>query len=229
MSKRGFFITLEGPEGSGKSSQARALVRLLKRRGRRVTFVRDPGSTALGRSLRRVLLHASGELPPLAEALLFIGGRVALVEERIAPALAQGRVVICDRFHDSTVAYQGFGGGLDARWLDRLGRRAIGGRMPQLTVLLDVPVARGFARLRRRHDRMERKTRQFHERVRSGYLKLAKREPRRFIVIDASRSPRDVERQIESAVFSRMKALTPNSELPRPDPACRGGRTPNCI
>jgi dTMP kinase len=201
---KGFFITLEGPEGSGKSSQARTLVRTLRRAGWRVIFLRDPGSTALGRSLRRVLLHAPAELSPLAEALLFIGGRVALVEERIAPALVQGRIVVCDRFHDSTLAYQGFGGGLDARWLDRVGRRAIGGRMPNLTVLLDVPVARGFARLRRRHDRMERKARQFHERVRSGYLTLAKREPRRFVVVDASRSHRDVKRQVEAAVFRRI-------------------------
>ena len=215
---KGFFITLEGPEGSGKSSQAKALVRLLTRRGRRVTFVRDPGSTALGRALRRVLLHAPAELSPLAEALLFIGGRVALVEERIAPALARGRVVVCDRFHDSTVAYQGFGGGLDARWLDTLGRHAIGGRMPRLTVLLDVPVARGFARLRRRHDRMERKTRRFHERVRAGYRTLARREPKRFVVVDASRSHREVKRQIEAAVLRRIKVLTPNSAL----------RTPNC-
>ena len=217
--KRGVFITLEGPEGSGKSSQARALVRTLRRNGRKVTFLRDPGSTALGRALRRALLHTSAELSPLAEALLFIGGRVALVEERVAPALAQGRVVVCDRFHDSTIAYQGFGGGLDAAWLDRLGRRAIGGVMPGLTVLLDVPVERGFARLRRRHDRMERKARSFHQRVRTGYFRLAKREPHRFVVVDASRSHRDVRRQIESAVFSRIKVLAPN-----PEP-----RTPNRI
>ena len=140
MSKRGLFITLEGPEGSGKSSQARALVRALKRRGRRVTFVRDPGSTALGRALRQALLHTDAPLTPLAEALLFIGGRVALVEERVRPALAKDRTVVCDRYHDSTVAYQGYGGGLDPTWLDRVGRRAIGNLMPSKTVILDVPV-----------------------------------------------------------------------------------------
>ena len=210
MKTKKLFITFEGPEGSGKSSQARSLVRTLRRAGRRVTFLRDPGSTALGRALRRALLHMSTELSSLAEALLFIGGRVALVEERVAPALARGRVVVCDRFHDSTIAYQGVGGRLDAAWLDRLGRRAIGGIMPDLTVLLDVPVERGFARLRRPHDRMERKTRAFHERVRTGYLKLAKREPRRFVVVDASGSPRDVRREIESALFSRIKVLAPH-------------------
>ena len=203
---RGFFVTLEGPEGSGKSSQARALVAALRRTGWRVTFVRDPGSTPLGRALRRALLHTATPLSPLAEALLFIGGRVALVEERIAPALARGRVVVCDRFHDSTIAYQGFGGGLNPAWLDRLGRRAIGGLMPKLTVLLDVPVARGFTRLRRPHDRMERKTRQFHRRVRARYLTLAKREPRRFVVINADRPSQMVRRDVERAVLRLMSA-----------------------
>ncbi|OGX29255.1 MAG: dTMP kinase [Omnitrophica WOR_2 bacterium RIFCSPHIGHO2_02_FULL_67_20] len=217
--RHGFFITLEGPEGSGKSSQARSLVRTLQRNGRKVTFLRDPGSTALGRALRRALLHTSAELSPLAEALLFIGGRVALVEERVAPALARGRVVVCDRFHDSTIAYQGYGGGVDPAWLDRLGRRAIGGIVPDLTVLLDVPVERGFARLRRRHDRMERKTRRFHHRVRAGYLKLAKCDPRRFVVVDASRSPRAVQRQIELIVLRRIRVLAPS-----PEPQAPSGR-----
>ena len=210
------FITFEGPEGSGKSSQVRALVKQLRRGGRRAVFLRDPGSTALGRSLRRALLHTATPLSPLAEALLFIGGRVALVDERIKPALAQGRVVVCDRFHDSTIAYQGFGGGLDPVWLDRLGRRAIGGLMPNLTVLLDLSVEQGFARLRRPRDRMERKQRDFHRRVRAGFLALAKREPRRFAVVDASPSPVEVKRQIESVVFGRLKALAPSPQPTAP-------------
>ncbi|MBI4342966.1 MAG: dTMP kinase [Candidatus Omnitrophica bacterium] len=204
MARRGVFITLEGPEGSGKSSQARWLVQRLRRAGHRVTLVRDPGSTALGRSLRRALLHTSAELSPLAEALLFIGGRVQLVEERIRPALAKGRVVVCDRFHDSTVAYQGFGGQLDVPWLDRVGRAAIRRVMPDVTVLLDVPTAVGFARLRRSRDRMERKALAFHRRVRAGFLRLAKREPKRFVVIDASQPAAAVRREIEMIVSSEF-------------------------
>lgn len=204
MSRRGFFITLEGPEGSGKSSQGRWLVQALRRKGYAVVFLRDPGSTSLGRRLRRVLLHASMPLSPLAEALLFIGGRVQLVEQLIRPALAKGYVVVCDRFHDSTVAYQGFGGGLDVAWLDRLGRSAIHGVLPRLTILLDIPTAVGFRRLQRRRDRMERKTRLFHQRVRSGYLRLARREPRRFVVIDASRSSEEVRREIQQVVTQRL-------------------------
>jgi dTMP kinase len=202
---KGFFITLEGPEGSGKSSQARRLVAALRRRGHRVTFLRDPGSTALGRALRRVLLRTAGPISPLQEALLFIGGRAALVEERLRPALRRRRVVVCDRFHDSTMAYQGFGGELDVPRLNRIGRRAIGGVMPSLTLLLDLPVERGFARLSRARDRMERKALAFHRRVRRGYLALARREPGRFVVINALRSPGTVRSRIEQAVLKRLE------------------------
>ena len=198
---RGFFITFEGPEGSGKSSQARWLVATLRRRGFRGVTLRDPGSTALGRALRRTLLHTSTSLSPLAEALLFIGGRVQLVEEKIRPALAKGHIVVCDRFHDSTMAYQGIGGRLDVAWLDRLGRAAIHGTMPALTILLDVPTSRGFARLHRARDRMERKAAVFHRRVRAGFLRLAAREPRRFVIVDASKSPREVRMHIEGIVM----------------------------
>ena len=202
---RGCFITVEGPEGSGKSSQARWLVRMLRRRGCAVVFLRDPGSTALGRSLRRALLHASVSLSPLTEALLFIGGRVQLVEERIVPALRKGQIVVCDRFHDSTIAYQGYGGGVDDPWLDRLGRTAIRGVMPSLTILLDVPPRVGFARLRRSLDRMERKDRAFHQRVRAGYRRSAKREPKRFVVIDATRPTPEVRQQVLSVVSRRFR------------------------
>lgn len=204
MSHRGFFITLEGPEGSGKTSQARWLVRTLRRRGYSVGFATDPGSTALGRQLRRVLLHTTTPFFPMAEALLFIGGRVALVEERIQPALSKGQIVVCDRFHDATVVYQGFGGGLDVPWLNRVGRHAIHGVMPQLTILLDLPTHQGFARLHRARDRMERKAIDFHRRVRHGYLQLAKREPRRFIVVDAAQPAPQIQRQIQRIVLRRL-------------------------
>ena len=201
MPRRGFFITLEGPEGSGKSSQGRWLAQQLRKAGCRVTFLRDPGSTPLGQALRRALLHTSAALSPLAEALLFIGGRVALVEERIRPALAKHHVVICDRFHDSTMVYQCVGGGVNMSMLQRIGRQAISGVMPSLTLLLDVPTARGFARLHRSRDRMERKGSVFHRRVRVGYLALARREPRRFAIIDASQPPQMVRAEIERIVI----------------------------
>ena len=210
--RRGVFITFEGPEGSGKSSQARRLVRWLGQRGYPAVFVRDPGSTSLGRALRRVLLHAPLiAISPLAEALLFIGARVQLVEERIRPALANGRLVVCDRFHDATLAYQGYGGGVDVEWLDRVGRQAIRGVVPQVTLLLDVPTSLGFRRLRRRRrrDRMEEKAAAFHRRVRAGYRRLAARWPKRVILIDASQRPDVVQTHIRRAILRRLNRITP--------------------
>jgi dTMP kinase len=202
--KTGFFITLEGPEGSGKSSQCRRLVRWLRRRGLKVLFVRDPGSTALGRALRRVLLHAEFSPSPLMEALLFIGGRVQLVEELISPALRKGRVVVCDRFHDSTVVYQGYAGGLDVGWLDAHGRRAVGNVMPKLTLALDISPKKGLARLRRSRDRMESKALEFHRRVHAGYRAIARREPGRVKRIDASVSEEAVWEQVERIVEGKL-------------------------
>ena len=206
MSKRGFFITLEGPEGSGKSSQAKRLVQALRREGHTVVFVSDPGSTNLGRRLRTVLLHDVRQQPsPFAEALLFIAGRIQLVEERIRPALRKGCVVVCDRFHDSTIAYQGCGGGLNIAWLDRLGRQAIGGLMPDLTILLDVPAAVGLTRVTHRKDRMEQKAMAFHRRVRQGYRRMAKRQSRRFVVVDATRPKAHIGHQVLDVVLQRLK------------------------
>ncbi len=203
--RKGFFITLEGPEGSGKSSQGRWLVRRLRRAGYAVVGLRDPGSTNLGRALRRILLHRKEDMSALMEALLFIGARVQLVEEHIQPALEQGKIVVCDRFHDSTVAYQGFGAGLDVNWLDALGRRAIRDITPTLTLLLDLPTEQGFKRLRHSHDRMERKTRAFHRSVRQGYLQLAKREPKRFMIINAAQPASQVRAQLEEVVLKYLK------------------------
>ena len=205
MTRAGFFVTFEGPEGSGKSSQAKRLVRALRARRKSVVFICDPGSTPLGRRLRQTLLHdGSNRFSPLAEAMLFLAGRLQLIQARIRPALQRGAIVVCDRFHDSTVAYQGFGGRVDVHWLDQLGRAVIDGILPDLTVLLDVPTAVGFARVGRQRDRMEQKARAFHKRVRTGYRQLAQREPQRFVVVDGTQPKAEIARQILHLVLARL-------------------------
>ncbi len=204
MAKRGFFITLEGPEGSGKSSQCRLLAQALKDSGRKVATACDPGSTDLGQALRQLLLHSRRRISPMAEAMLFFAARVQLVQEYVRPALAKGKIIIVDRYHDSTVAYQGFGAGVDVECLERLGRSAVEGVMPDLTILLDLPVNEGFLRLKRSKDRMEKKARALHERVRRGYRALARRDPKRIVMVPASGTQEAIAKRIFAVVSERL-------------------------
>lgn len=203
---RGTFITLEGPEGGGKSTQLQRLAEMLRAEGREVVTVREPGGTPTGEAIRGILQHDhAGESPsPACEVLLFIASRAQLVSGVIRPALARGAVVLCDRFADSTLAYQGYGRGFDVEALRQLNAFAIAECVPDLTLVLDLPVTEGRTRLAGRHaaggegpDRMEREAIEFHERVRAGYLELARAEPNRFRVIPANRS---VEQVAESIV-----------------------------
>ena len=190
----GLFITLEGGEGAGKSVQSNALLQRLEERGVTAVLTREPGGTPLGERLRDIVLGLAGSgdspLHALTETFLFIAARAELVERVIAPAITRGDVVVCDRFADSTVAYQGFGRGVEAKVIERLNDIATAGLRPKLTVLLDLPVEEGLARARAAGtaDRFEREEVAFHERVRGGYLTLAEREPDRWLVVDASQS-----------------------------------------
>jgi len=205
MKPRGKFITLEGPEGSGKSTHARTLVAQLQAGGRSVITTREPGGTPLGEAVRRLLQHDEGGEGMAAEAelFLFMASRAQLVRQVIEPALANGACVVCDRFADSTTAYQGYARGCDVEKILALNDLATGGLAPDLTILLDVDVQAGFERLRRRNlrhgvekDRIERETLCFHERVRSGYLELARRWPERIRVVDAARDEAAVQADI---------------------------------
>ena len=197
MSRRGLFITFEGTEGGGKSTQARLLAAWLRRQGRRVITLREPGDTPLGERLRRLLLSPStGSVSARAEAFLYMAARAQLVDAVIAPALTRSLVVVCDRFLDATLAYQGYGSGLDVASLRQLGRVATRGLEPNVTFLLDLPSSAGLRRIAGPKDRIERRAAAFHERVRRGYLALARQAPRRFCVLDARQDRATIQRRI---------------------------------
>jgi dTMP kinase len=186
---RGKFITFEGPEGGGKTTQARRLVERLQAARRKVVYTREPGGTPTGEAIREILQHnKAGEAPcPETEVLLFAASRAQLVRYVIVPALERGDWVVCDRFADSTTAYQGYGRGFSVEQMIAINEFAIDGAQPDLTLLLDLPVSDGFARLAQRggvKDRIEREALDFHERVRAGYLELARRWPARFRIVD---------------------------------------------
>ena len=202
------FITLEGPEGAGKTTQLRALADYLRGCGYDVVTTREPGGTAIGDQIRHVLHDtANVAMSPTAEVLLYAASRAQLVAEVIQPALAAGRVVLCDRYADSTMAYQGYGRGLDRDALAALTAVATGGLRPDLTLLLDLDVARGLARRRDEGEEMNRldlETIEFHRRVRAGYLALAAAEPARWRLIDADRPPAAIQDDLRRLVLERL-------------------------
>lgn len=187
---RGLFVTLEGGEGSGKTTQGRLLAEWLAAAGIAVTVAREPGGTDLGERLRALLLDpAVAEILPDAEMLLFAAARAQAVRQVIAPALRRGEMVICDRYVDSSFVYQGCAMGVEPDFIRLVNDRATGGLRPDLTLLFDVPRATGVIRRQGAgRDRIERRSEAYHQSVRDGYLALAAAEPNRFVIIDASRS-----------------------------------------
>ena len=226
-SRRGWFITFEGPEGAGKTTQAERLRAALAAGGRPVKLVREPGGTRAGERIRRLLLlETDGDgaaLGTRADALLFNAARAQLVEEVIEPALAAGTTVISTRFADSTIAYQGFGAGLDLDELRSLERFATGGLRPDLTILLDVPVELGLGRKAGEETRFEAAfDHAFHERVRQGFLALAADEPERFAVVDG-RLPADAVSAAIDAAVERLVDATGRPARCAGAPANPGG------
>ena len=196
------FITFEGGEGCGKSTQARALYKHVSRKGLPVVLSQEPGGTPLGKELRRHLKRTEGtEISPLAELFLFAASRAQLVEKVIIPSLESGAIVICDRYSDSTTAYQGYGRGLDLDTVQTINTTATGGISPDLVILLDLPVEIGLSRKGAiKGARFEREEIAFHQRVRNGFLRMAKTDPERWLVIDAGVSRSEVSRIIRDKV-----------------------------
>jgi dTMP kinase len=206
----GVFISFEGPEGAGKSTQTKLLQSALERAGYGVTLTREPGGTLLGDAVRGVvLLNLDLEVSPLAEFLLYSASRAQLVRDVITPALQARHVVICDRYADSSLAYQGYGRRLNLEFLREVTWEATGGLSPHITVLLDLEPAEGLRRasVRGQKDRLEMADLNFHERVRNGFLELAHMEPERFLIVDATQAPEVIHEQILSAVAGSLLGI----------------------
>ncbi|HBG04647.1 MAG: dTMP kinase [Geobacteraceae bacterium GWC2_58_44] len=214
----GFFITFEGIEGCGKTTQLRLLKERLEAAGEKVTSTREPGGCPVADQMRAILLDAQNSaITPLAELLLYAAARAQHVQEVIVPALERGEIVLCDRFTDATIAYQGHGRGLDLETIAQLNRLATGGVEPKLTLLIDCPVqvglSRALARIEAgsgaREERFELESVRFHERVRDGYLALARAYPERFVVIDGSGDVAQTEKRLIEALSTRIPVRDP--------------------
>ena len=206
----GTFVTFEGGEGTGKSTQIKLLAEKLQAAGLSVRVLREPGGTVVGEAVRRILLDPDhAELGVSAEILLYEASRAQLVDQVIRPALAAGEIVLCDRFYDSTTAYQGYARGIDLTRISELNRAATGGLIPDRTIVLDIDPAVGLARATAESaDRLESEDLAFHRRVRDGFLAIAAEEPARVRVIDAGGQPEQVADRVTDALKD-LPALAP--------------------
>ena len=202
------FITLEGPEGSGKTSHIPYLVRYLREKGYTVFPTREPGGTSIGEQIREVIHNLKNvEMHPRTETLLYQAARAQIVEQVIKPRLTEGKIVISDRYYDSTIAYQGYGHQQDLDQVRALVKYATGGLVPDLTVLLDVDVEVGLARKKKNGaewNRMDAHEIEFYQRVRAGYLEMAKQESSRWVVVDAGREWQAVQEELRKVIEERL-------------------------
>ena len=206
--KRGFFLSFEGIEGCGKTTQIKGLARRLRGLGYLVVETREPGGFPIGEQIRTLLLDPENQgMDPRCELLLFLAVRAQHAAEIIRPALDKGAVVLCDRFTDATVAYQGYGRRLGAALVARLNRFATSGMLPDLTIFLDVPVALGLTRKKKTGylDRLDRESERFHKAVRNGYVRIAKQNPRRVRVVNGAEAVDEVARAIDRIVQHRLR------------------------
>lgn len=195
MSK-GLFITFEGADGCGKTTQLMLLAKYLKAQGREVVVTREPGARGLGEKIREILLNYDGEVSSRAEAFMFLADRAQHIDVIVNPAIKSGKIVLCDRHTDSSVAYQGYGRRLDIDEIKRLNSIATNGKKPDMTLIFDIDVETSMARVGDMKDRMESAGIEFFNRVRNGYLEIAKQEPNRVKVLDASKSIEEIHKNV---------------------------------
>jgi dTMP kinase len=218
----GFFVTLEGPEGSGKSTQSRMLAEHLESLGEDVLHTREPGGTAIGDQIREILHSlANTAMAPRAELLLYNAARAQIVAEVIRPALEAGRIVLSDRYADSTIAYQGYGRQLDLELVKRITEFATGGLKPDLTFFIDVTVDEGLQRRKDGHsrgeewNRMDSLSREFYDRVRAGYLEMMREEPERWVYIDGSKGIETVQDELRRRMNGALEQFRQTDALRR--------------
>lgn len=198
--KKGLFITFEGADGCGKTTQINLLKKYLEENGHNVLLTREPGGKGLGEKVREILLNYDGPVSDRCESFLFLADRAQNVDVIVKPALAEGKIVLCDRHTDSTVAYQGYGRGLDLEKIHMLNNLATGGKKPDITFVFDVDIETSMKRVGNEKDRMESAGREFFNKVRNGYLEIAKFEPERVKVVDSTRSIEEVHKDVVEIV-----------------------------
>lgn len=202
--KPSFFITFEGIDGCGKTTQMELAFEYLTASGFTVSKFREPGSTRVAEKIREILLHKENSLSDITELLLYEAARTEITEKEIRPALKKGHTVLCDRFYDSTTAYQGYGRGLDIKLVKKMHRVAVGTLTPDLTFLFDLDLKTALSRRGKSPDRLESQPKAFFERVRQGFLKIAAQERQRIVVIDAAGSVEDVFKKVEQHLVRRL-------------------------
>jgi len=206
MARQGLFITFEGPEGSGKSTHSKLLCDFLRKRGYKVLHTREPGGVAISEKIRKILLDPRNkDMDTVCEMLLYMAARAQIVEKKILPALKKGKIVVCDRFIDATLAYQGYAGGLGLKLIRDIGRLVTKDISPDITFLLDIETKKGLLRSGKNKDRMERKSIAYHRKVRKGYLDIARREPKRVKIVRAVGKISDAQEKIRDIALCHLK------------------------
>lgn len=203
----GLFITFEGADGCGKTTQMKLLAEYLNNKGLKTVITREPGAKGLGEKIRDILLNYEGEVSDRCESFLFLADRAQNIDTIVNPAVKNGEIVLCDRHIDSSVAYQGYGRGLDIQRINMLNNLAVNGRKPDLTYVFDINVETSMKRIGKEKDRMESAGTDFHNRVRQGYLELAKLEPDRIKVIDANQSINEIHKQVVEIFETKINSF----------------------